>query len=547
MRPATSLHFKLATEAWEFEAIHRLNYRTFVEEIPQHPPNPEGRLVDRFHAENRYVIAIQDDRLVGMIAVRGQRPFSLDAKVPDLDAHLPRNRKPVEARLLAVEPAFRRTRVFVALFEYTARECLNAGFDLVVISGTTRQLKLYSHLGFTPFGPLVGPAGATYQPMFLTLEGFQRTSLQSPALRRTFPAAPCPSPSRPVNLLPGPVLTTPEVDAALAAPAISHRSAAFQSQLLAVRRQLCALTGARQVQVIPGSGSLANAVVAAQLRTPPTTGLILSNGEFGDRLVRHARQAGLAFDRLTAPWGQAFRPAEIEAALHRLPPGGWVWWVHHETSTGLLNPLDEFKPLAAERNLRLCVDVVSSLGAVPVDLRGIHLASSSSGKGLGAYPGLALVFHAETPAPQPDALPDYLDLGHWAAHESVPHTHSSNLVGALTAALRQGGSARHERIRYHATWLRRRLLEQGWCIVAPEEHACPAVLTLALDRSAGSDSNELAARLEHEGYWLNAGSAHLIARNWIQISLLGDPSRETLEGLCQALARSRPFAAARVA
>ncbi|HRE06968.1 MAG TPA: hypothetical protein PKX00_15250 [Opitutaceae bacterium] len=42
MRPATSLHFKLATEAWEFEAIHRLNYRTFVEEIPQHPIRRDG-------------------------------------------------------------------------------------------------------------------------------------------------------------------------------------------------------------------------------------------------------------------------------------------------------------------------------------------------------------------------------------------------------------------------------------------------------------------------------------------------------------------------
>ena len=32
--------FKFATEDWEFEEIHRLNYKTFVEEIPQHPPNP---------------------------------------------------------------------------------------------------------------------------------------------------------------------------------------------------------------------------------------------------------------------------------------------------------------------------------------------------------------------------------------------------------------------------------------------------------------------------------------------------------------------------
>ena len=52
------LTYKIATEASEFEAIHRLNYDTFVEEIPQHTANPERRLVDRFHAQNTYVICL---------------------------------------------------------------------------------------------------------------------------------------------------------------------------------------------------------------------------------------------------------------------------------------------------------------------------------------------------------------------------------------------------------------------------------------------------------------------------------------------------------
>src|SRR5262245_31789739 len=147
------LRIKVATEAWEFEQIHRLNYRTFVEEIPQHEANPEGRLVDRFHAENVYVIALNGRELVGMVAIRHQRPFSLDSKVPNLDAHLPAGRRPIECRLLAIAPEFRKTSVFVALFEHLVRFCVEDGFDIAVISGTTRQLKLYRHLGFIPFGP----------------------------------------------------------------------------------------------------------------------------------------------------------------------------------------------------------------------------------------------------------------------------------------------------------------------------------------------------------------------------------------------------------
>ena len=46
--------FKTATEDWEFESIHRLNHKTFAEEIPQHKASASERLVDKFHPENTY-------------------------------------------------------------------------------------------------------------------------------------------------------------------------------------------------------------------------------------------------------------------------------------------------------------------------------------------------------------------------------------------------------------------------------------------------------------------------------------------------------------
>src|SRR5271165_4992513 len=84
MNSRHALVFKSATEDWEFEQIHRLNYRTFVEEIPQHQPSAEQRLVDKFHAQNTYLICLAGRKLVGMLAVRGNRPFSLDQKLPTL-------------------------------------------------------------------------------------------------------------------------------------------------------------------------------------------------------------------------------------------------------------------------------------------------------------------------------------------------------------------------------------------------------------------------------------------------------------------------------
>ena len=63
MKTEPGLKFKIAEHDWEFEAIHRLNYKTFVEEIPQHARNADERLIDKFHAENTYAIALEGERL----------------------------------------------------------------------------------------------------------------------------------------------------------------------------------------------------------------------------------------------------------------------------------------------------------------------------------------------------------------------------------------------------------------------------------------------------------------------------------------------------
>jgi hypothetical protein len=172
---AEPLIFRVGTEA-EFEAIHRLNYRTFVEEIPQHEPNSEHRLVDKFHDQNTYLVAMRGDRLVGMMAVRNERPFSLDQKVPNLDSYLPPGRVPCEVRLLAVLPGERRGRVFWGLLRLVYEHIVARGWDLAVSSCTTRQLKLYTHIGFVPFGPLVGTAKAPFQPMYITVEAYENAT-----------------------------------------------------------------------------------------------------------------------------------------------------------------------------------------------------------------------------------------------------------------------------------------------------------------------------------------------------------------------------------
>ncbi len=338
---------------------------------------------------------------------------------------------------------------------------------------------------------------------------------------------------RPLNFLPGPVAIHEEVRRALARPAVSHRGAGFMAEVSALRRDLCRMTEAQHVEILLGSGTLANEAVAAQLSLLPGRGLVLVNGEFGARLACQARRWRLSFGELAAGWGEPLPLAELRRALEADPEIGWVWAVHCETSTGVLNDLAGLTEITARFGAALCLDGISSIGNVPVDLSGVHLATGVSGKGLASFPGLALVFHAEPVAPAPH-LPHYLDLGSYARAESVPFTTSTNLVSALAASVARfarndGFAARREL----AAALRPALESLGFSIMAPEAIAAPMVLTLS--PPPGVDALALGEALEVQGLWLSYRSGYLVERNLIQVCLMGEHHRGQAEELLNAL------------
>ncbi|MEQ2009004.1 MAG: GNAT family N-acetyltransferase [Limisphaerales bacterium] len=517
------LTFKVADTHDEFEAIHALNYRTFAEEIPQHAPNSERRLVDKFHAENTYLIALAGQQLAGMITLRARRPFSLHAKLPDLDAHLPPGRSWVEVRLLAVEKAWRGSDVFAGLMRLLEREVTARGLDAAVVSATTRQRKLYEHLGFEPFGPLVGREGAWYQPMQVTLERFRQRI--APHLVRP-----------PVNLLPGPVALSAAVRRALRAEPVSHRTESFRQQVRECRAALCAMTGAPHAALVPGSGTMANEVVCAQIALLDAPGVVVSHGEFGERLADHARRARLPHHHWRQTWGEPLDLAGLGAWLDAHPETKWLWAVHCETSTGAVTPIEDLLSVCEPRGVRLCLDCVSSLGVTPVDLRRVHLAASTSGKGLAAVAGIGVVFHREPVAPAPDRVPRALDLGLYASDGGVPFTLGSNVLGALHTALhRTDWPAKYQRVQELGTRLSGELRARGLTLADP---AGTSVITVVLPPTL--EVTAVADALERLGWIGAARSRHLHERGWLQLCLLGEIRSADLDGLADALASLVP-------
>ncbi len=531
---AEVLEISVATPA-DMDDVRRINHATFADEIPQHEPRPDGRLIDRFEADSLFVVARSGGRLVGMLAMRAERPFSLDAKIADLDSYLPRGCRPCEVRLLAVDRAHRNGVVLRGLLERLVHECDARGLNLAVLSATTRQLDLYAHLGCVPFGPLVGTAIAAFQPMFVTREAIVAsigTLLRRPAALRTPPR-----PHRadaPACFLTGPVALSDRVRQRLSDPLVAHRGPRFATDLAAIRSAIAALLGARHVAVLTGSGTLANDAVAAQLKSIGGRGIVISNGEFGDRLAMHASSAGLEHLVLRRPWGSPVDSDDLERAALRAG-AAWIWGVHCETSTGMLNDLASWRTIAARCGARLAIDAASSAGTVPIDLSGIALATTVSGKALGAVAGLAIVCLDAAPLPPAPGTPRCLDLAPYVGTEGVPFTMSSLLVGALAEAVTTTDwPARYAAIAAADAELRLLMRRTGHRPVVGGRLRSPAVCTWIT--RPGTDAAAAAAVLERRGFLVSWQSGYLRTRGWLQTALMGDFRRDVIADLADALA-----------
>jgi aspartate aminotransferase-like enzyme len=96
-------------------------------------------------------------------------------------------------------------------------------------------------------------------------------------------------------------------------------------------------------------------------------------------------------------------------------------------------------------------------------------------------------------------------------------------------------NAKYRQIAENSLWLRTRLRELDFLLVAPDAHASPAVITIALPSDLSSKA--IGGQLKKDGFLLSYQSEYLLKRNWIQICLMGEWSGDVLTTLPDVLAR----------
>jgi aspartate aminotransferase-like enzyme len=288
------------------------------------------------------------------------------------------------------------------------------GYGAAVISGTVRELKLYGQLGFQAFSEKVGSEEASFIPMFLTKERYEQSIAARFQHKRHM-------------FYPGPNELTPALKKTFQCSPISHRSYEFTERFKRVQTQLIKMTGVSHVHLLAGSGTLANEAMVSQISRLQSKGLVLINGAFGERLKRQAAKWSLEFETIEIEWGKPFEISELQLLLQS-GLFGWVLLAHGETSTGMLNRVDEMITFCKEHKIHVCMDCVSSFGSLPIDLKDIYLATGVSGKAIGTMTGISMVF-ANHVIDESPSIPTYLDLGCYA-NGRIPYTYSSNCLKA---------------------------------------------------------------------------------------------------------------------
>jgi aspartate aminotransferase-like enzyme len=346
--------------------------------------------------------------------------------------------------------------------------------------------------------------------------------------------------------IPGPTPVPPRVMEAMQQPAVPHRGEYFATLFSDLQQQLKRIHGTKHdVYVIAGTGSAGWEASIVNTLCPGDTVLALVNGNFGERYVTVAECFGMNVVRLDAEWGKAIHGEQVRRALEEHPEVRAVLLTHNETSTGVLNPVQEIGEVVRAHGSLLFVDAVSGLAGAPLEMDAWNcdVVFSGSQKAFMCPPGLSIIAvgdrvweHVER-ASIPRFVMDFRRMRDSLAQGSTPSTAPLSLIFALKAACdmleEEGMDAVFKRHEEQGVYMRRELARLGLQPIAEEGFESPTVTAAATPE--GITSGEIIAALsERHGIHIAASQGHL-RDSVIRIGHMGWTDYPELERTVKAL------------
>lgn len=352
-------------------------------------------------------------------------------------------------------------------------------------------------------------------------------------------------------LNPGPVNVSDRVRQALMRPDICHRESEFSNLLHGIQAKLLKafVPGAENeyaAVVITGSGTAA--VESAMMSAIPhgKRMLIINNGVYGERLSRMIGLYRLGVSELKYEWTVRPDPERLRLALRQHPEVHGVAMVHHETTTGLLNPVKEIAEVVDSQNRVFIVDAVSALGGESIDIAGSHMymVAGTAGKCIQGFPGVSFVLVRKGFLERMRAYPKrswYLHLTHYVDDQGegvVPFTPAVQIYyafdEALNELLEEGVSKRIQRYKKMAMLIRERMSKMGIKPVLTPDRQSNTITAYYLPE--GLSYQSLHDRLKEQGYVIYAGQGNL-ENKIFRVANMGHLTEEQFTAFLEAVER----------
>ena len=328
---------------------------------------------------------------------------------------------------------------------------------------------------------------------------------------------------RPYLLLtPGPLTTSDTVKQAMMSDWCTWDEDYNLGIVEVIRKELVEIASSRPEEytavLMQGSGSFCVEATLGSVVRPTDKLLVAANGAYGKRMGVISEYYHIDCHVMKFEETEPVDPAKMDAYLTEHPEVTHVSVVHCETTTGVLNPLEEIAAVVKRHSKVLIVDAMSSFGGVSIDMAklGIDFMISSANKCIQGVPGFGFIIARCSLLKQCKGIARSLSLDLYDQWETMEKGHGKwrftspthvvrAFMQALTELKEEGGvEARHARYCENHRVLVEGMRALGYKTLLPDSQQSP-VITSFYYPSADFDFKAFYLKLKAKGFVIYPG------------------------------------------
>ncbi len=354
---------------------------------------------------------------------------------------------------------------------------------------------------------------------------------------------------RTILLNPGPVTTTLTVKMAQVVPDICPREKEFGKLLVSISNDITRIANGSQDYItvlFGGSGTAGLDATISSVVPLKKRILVINNGAYGERMAEIARAYNIDISELRFNFNGIPDLKKIEDALKKDDAIECVAVVHHETTTGLLNPVEKIGKLAKKYNKVFIVDAISSFGGIPFSIKelGADFVISVPNKCLQGMAGICFVICKKNELEKIKDYPRksfYLNLYDQYAffkdkgemRFTPPVQTAYALKRSIDEFLEEGAANRNKRYTENWKMLKKGVEGLGFKMLLKPEEESHLLMTILYPDHPNFDFFKMHDRLYEKGFTIYPGK--IGAMDTFRLSIIGDLNQDDIKSFLEAL------------